>query len=86
MWCVFVFQPSDEDSLSLNVPMTNITEEEGLSKDDSSEHISALTGAAHTRKHALICVDRILKACREKHPLTSLTQQQSDTESVWDPG
>ncbi|XP_055071688.2 leucine-rich repeat and calponin homology domain-containing protein 1 isoform X2 [Misgurnus anguillicaudatus] len=36
-------EPSDEDSLSLNVPMTNITEEEGLSKDDSSEHISALT-------------------------------------------
>uniref|UniRef100_A0A8C1XSK7 Leucine-rich repeats and calponin homology (CH) domain containing 1 n=1 Tax=Cyprinus carpio TaxID=7962 RepID=A0A8C1XSK7_CYPCA len=54
-------EPSDEDSLSLNVPMTNITEEEGLSKDDSSEHISALTGAAHTRKHALTCVDRILK-------------------------
>uniref|UniRef100_A0A672SN99 Leucine rich repeats and calponin homology domain containing 1 n=1 Tax=Sinocyclocheilus grahami TaxID=75366 RepID=A0A672SN99_SINGR len=68
-------EPSDEDSLSLNVPMTNITEEEGLSKDDSSEHISALTGAAHTRKHALTCVDRILKACREKHPLTRLTQQ-----------
>ncbi|XP_056610108.1 leucine-rich repeat and calponin homology domain-containing protein 1 isoform X2 [Triplophysa dalaica] len=36
-------EPSDEDSLSLNVPMTNITEEEGLSKDDSSEHISDLT-------------------------------------------
>lgn len=36
-------EPSDEDSLSLNVPMTNITEEESLSKDDSSEHISALT-------------------------------------------
>ncbi|RXN29054.1 leucine-rich repeat and calponin homology domain-containing 1-like isoform X1 [Labeo rohita] len=36
-------EPSDEDSLSLNVPMTNITEEEGLNKDDSSEHISALT-------------------------------------------
>ncbi|XP_052004711.1 leucine-rich repeat and calponin homology domain-containing protein 1-like isoform X2 [Xyrauchen texanus] len=36
-------EPSDEDSLSLNVPMTNITEEGGLSKDDSIEHISALT-------------------------------------------
>jgi len=35
--------------------MTNITEEEGLSKDDSSEHISALTGAARTRKHTLMC-------------------------------
>ncbi|XP_030642179.1 leucine-rich repeat and calponin homology domain-containing protein 1 [Chanos chanos] len=36
-------EPSDEDSLSLNVPMSHITEEEGLSKDDSTEHISALT-------------------------------------------
>ncbi|KAF7651002.1 hypothetical protein LDENG_00117580 [Lucifuga dentata] len=36
-------EPSDEDSLSLNVPMSNITEEEGISKDDSSEHISSLT-------------------------------------------
>uniref|UniRef100_A0A8D3DZJ6 Calponin-homology (CH) domain-containing protein n=1 Tax=Scophthalmus maximus TaxID=52904 RepID=A0A8D3DZJ6_SCOMX len=37
-------EPSDEDSLSLNVPMSHITEEEGLSKDDSIEHISSLTG------------------------------------------
>ncbi|AWP13663.1 putative leucine-rich repeat and calponin -likey domain-containing protein 1 [Scophthalmus maximus] len=36
-------EPSDEDSLSLNVPMSHITEEEGLSKDDSIEHISSLT-------------------------------------------
>ncbi|XP_041856833.1 leucine-rich repeat and calponin homology domain-containing protein 1 isoform X2 [Melanotaenia boesemani] len=36
-------EPSDEDSLSLNVPMSNITEEDGISKDDSSEHISSLT-------------------------------------------
>ncbi|MBN3322801.1 LRCH1 protein, partial [Atractosteus spatula] len=35
-------EPSDEDSLSLNVPMSHITEEEGLSKEDSSEQISAL--------------------------------------------
>ncbi|XP_029558442.1 leucine-rich repeat and calponin homology domain-containing protein 1 isoform X5 [Salmo trutta] len=40
-------EPSDEDSLSLNVPMSHITEEEGLSKDDSSEHISALTADPH---------------------------------------
>uniref|UniRef100_A0A4W5PFU3 Leucine rich repeats and calponin homology domain containing 1 n=1 Tax=Hucho hucho TaxID=62062 RepID=A0A4W5PFU3_9TELE len=40
-------EPSDEDSLSLNVPMSHITEEEGLSKDDSSEHISALTADTH---------------------------------------
>ncbi|XP_038575460.1 leucine-rich repeat and calponin homology domain-containing protein 1-like isoform X2 [Micropterus salmoides] len=36
-------EPSDEDSLSLNVPMSHITEEEGISKDDSSEHLSSLT-------------------------------------------
>ncbi|CAK6975953.1 leucine-rich repeat and calponin homology domain-containing protein 1 isoform X2 [Scomber scombrus] len=36
-------EPSDEDSLSLNVPMSHITEEDGISKDDSSEHISSLT-------------------------------------------
>ncbi|XP_077393888.1 leucine-rich repeat and calponin homology domain-containing protein 1 isoform X2 [Festucalex cinctus] len=36
-------EPSDEDSLSLNVPMSHITEEDGLSKDDSSEHVSSLT-------------------------------------------
>ncbi|KAF7215246.1 leucine-rich repeat and calponin homology domain-containing protein 1 isoform X3 [Nothobranchius furzeri] len=36
-------EPSDEDSLSLNAPMSNITEEEGIGKDDSSEHISSLT-------------------------------------------
>ncbi|XP_041807440.1 leucine-rich repeat and calponin homology domain-containing protein 1 isoform X3 [Chelmon rostratus] len=36
-------EPSDEDSLSLNVPMSHITEEEAISKDNSSEHISSLT-------------------------------------------
>ncbi|KAM8857070.1 leucine-rich repeat and calponin homology domain-containing protein 1 isoform 4-T4 [Synchiropus picturatus] len=36
-------EPSDEDSLSLNVPLQHITEEEGLDRDDSSEHISSLT-------------------------------------------
>ncbi|XP_017334902.1 leucine-rich repeat and calponin homology domain-containing protein 1 isoform X4 [Ictalurus punctatus] len=36
-------EPSDEDSLSLNVPMSNITEEDGICKDDSIEHISSLT-------------------------------------------
>ncbi|KAG7463592.1 hypothetical protein MATL_G00178350 [Megalops atlanticus] len=35
-------EPSDEDSLSLTVPMSHIMEEEGLSKDDSTDHISAL--------------------------------------------
>ncbi|KAM6970597.1 leucine-rich repeat and calponin homology domain-containing protein 1 [Aplochiton taeniatus] len=47
-------EPSDEDSLSLNVPMTHITEEEGLSKDDSSEHISALTVDPHSDSVELI--------------------------------
>ncbi|XP_076603140.1 leucine-rich repeat and calponin homology domain-containing protein 1 isoform X14 [Chaetodon auriga] len=36
-------EPSDEDSFSLNVPMSHITEEEAISKDNSSEHITSLT-------------------------------------------
>lgn len=36
-------EPSDEDSLSLNVAMSHITEEGGIFKDDSSEQISSLT-------------------------------------------
>ncbi|XP_023192811.1 leucine-rich repeat and calponin homology domain-containing protein 1 isoform X5 [Xiphophorus maculatus] len=47
-------EPSDEDSLSLNVPMSNITEEEGLSKDDSSEHISSLTADPNSDSVRLI--------------------------------
>lgn len=51
----FVLQPSDEDSLSLNIPMSHITEEEGMSKDDSSEHISSLTGQhKHTHTHTSV--------------------------------
>ncbi|XP_033979543.1 leucine-rich repeat and calponin homology domain-containing protein 1 [Trematomus bernacchii] len=42
-------EPSDEDSLSLNVPMSHITEEEGINKDDSSEHISSLTDCDSVR-------------------------------------
>ncbi|XP_029385614.1 leucine-rich repeat and calponin homology domain-containing protein 1 isoform X3 [Echeneis naucrates] len=47
-------EPSDEDSLSLNVPMSHITEEEGLSKDDSSEHISSLTADPNCNSVRLI--------------------------------
>ncbi|XP_061090750.1 leucine-rich repeat and calponin homology domain-containing protein 1-like isoform X2 [Conger conger] len=36
-------EPSDEDSLSLSMPMSHITEERDLCKDDSTDHISALT-------------------------------------------
>ncbi|XP_028819767.1 leucine-rich repeat and calponin homology domain-containing protein 1 isoform X4 [Denticeps clupeoides] len=35
-------EPSDEDSLSLTVPMTHITEEEGLSRENSTDHIRNL--------------------------------------------
>uniref|UniRef100_A0A673CRN3 Leucine-rich repeats and calponin homology (CH) domain containing 1 n=1 Tax=Sphaeramia orbicularis TaxID=375764 RepID=A0A673CRN3_9TELE len=66
-------EPSDEDSLSLNVPMSHITEEEGISKDDSSEHISSLTGTkghtntqiskhTHTNKHTQLSVE-----CRQQY-------------------
>ncbi|KAM4731860.1 leucine-rich repeat and calponin homology domain-containing protein 1 [Anableps anableps] len=47
-------EPSDEDSLSLNVPMSNITEEEGITKDDSSEHISSLTADPNSDSVRLI--------------------------------
>ncbi|KAM3862100.1 leucine-rich repeat and calponin homology domain-containing protein 1 [Diretmus argenteus] len=47
-------EPSDEDSLSLNVPMSFITEEEGISKDDSSEHISSLTADPNSDSVRLI--------------------------------
>ncbi|XP_041856837.1 leucine-rich repeat and calponin homology domain-containing protein 1 isoform X6 [Melanotaenia boesemani] len=47
-------EPSDEDSLSLNVPMSNITEEDGISKDDSSEHISSLTADPNSDSVRLI--------------------------------
>uniref|UniRef100_A0A1A7WRV3 Leucine-rich repeats and calponin homology (CH) domain containing 1 n=1 Tax=Iconisemion striatum TaxID=60296 RepID=A0A1A7WRV3_9TELE len=47
-------EPSDEDSLSLNAPMSNITEEEGISKDDSSEHISSLTADPNSDSLRLI--------------------------------
>ncbi|CAB1457207.1 unnamed protein product [Pleuronectes platessa] len=47
-------EPSDEDSLSLNVPMSHITEEEGISRDDSSEHISCLTADPHSDSVRLI--------------------------------
>ncbi|KAM7406768.1 hypothetical protein PAMA_002809 [Pampus argenteus] len=47
-------EPSDEDSLSLNVPMSHITEEDGISKDDSSEHISSLTADPNSDSVRLI--------------------------------
>ncbi|XP_037644951.1 leucine-rich repeat and calponin homology domain-containing protein 1 isoform X7 [Sebastes umbrosus] len=47
-------EPSDEDSLSLNIPMSHITEEEGISKDDSSEHISSLTADPNSDSVRLI--------------------------------
>ncbi|XP_066542053.1 leucine-rich repeat and calponin homology domain-containing protein 1 isoform X2 [Hoplias malabaricus] len=57
-------EPSDEDSLSLNTPMTNITEEDGLSKDDSSEHISALTdrSPSDSLKEQFHCRDSALSS------------------------
>ncbi|XP_048834185.1 leucine-rich repeat and calponin homology domain-containing protein 1 isoform X5 [Brienomyrus brachyistius] len=55
-------EPSDEDSLSLSAPMSHITEEDGLSKDDSSEHISALT-ADPVRPNS----DRSIENLTERH-------------------
>nr|XP_020487633.1 leucine-rich repeat and calponin homology domain-containing protein 1 isoform X3 [Labrus bergylta] len=64
-------EPSDEDSLSLNVPMSHITEEEGISKDDSSEHISSLTADTNSDSVRLI----------EESPTEALRDQFSYRES-----
>uniref|UniRef100_A0A7N6C352 Calponin-homology (CH) domain-containing protein n=1 Tax=Anabas testudineus TaxID=64144 RepID=A0A7N6C352_ANATE len=56
-------EPSDEDSLSLNVPMSHITEEQGLSKDDSSEHISSLTGTHTLDSHMWTVKVSLLCTC-----------------------
>ncbi|KAM4558753.1 leucine-rich repeat and calponin homology domain-containing protein 1 isoform 1-T1 [Odontesthes bonariensis] len=65
-------EPSDEDSLSLNVPMSNITEEEGISKDDSSEHISSLTADPNSDSVRLI----------EESPTEALKDQFSYRDSA----
>ncbi|XP_028292171.1 leucine-rich repeat and calponin homology domain-containing protein 1 isoform X6 [Gouania willdenowi] len=65
-------EPSDEDSLSLNAPMSHITEEEGVSKDDSSEHISSLTTDPNSDSVRLI----------EESPTEALRDQLSYRDSA----
>ncbi|XP_014391220.1 PREDICTED: leucine-rich repeat and calponin homology domain-containing protein 1 isoform X2 [Myotis brandtii] len=40
-------EPSDEDTVSLNVPMSNIMEEEQIIKEDSCHHLSPIKGDFH---------------------------------------
>ncbi|XP_027444635.2 leucine-rich repeat and calponin homology domain-containing protein 1 isoform X6 [Zalophus californianus] len=40
-------EPSDEDTVSLNVPMSNIMEEEQIIKEDSCHHLSPVKGDFH---------------------------------------
>ncbi|XP_037383230.1 leucine-rich repeat and calponin homology domain-containing protein 1 isoform X3 [Talpa occidentalis] len=40
-------EPSDEDVVSLNVPMSNIMEEEQIVKEDSCHHLSPIKGEFH---------------------------------------
>lgn len=61
-------EPSDEDSLSLNVPMSHITEE-GIGKDNSSEHISSLTADPNSDSVQLI----------EESPTEALRDQNRDS-------
>lgn len=42
--CPVSFQPSDEDTVSLNVPMSNIMEEEQQIKEDSCHRLSPVKG------------------------------------------
>uniref|UniRef100_A0A1A8E3F0 Leucine-rich repeats and calponin homology (CH) domain containing 1 n=1 Tax=Nothobranchius kadleci TaxID=1051664 RepID=A0A1A8E3F0_NOTKA len=65
-------EPSDEDSLSLNAPMSNITEEEGIGKDDSSEHISSLAADPNSDSLRLI----------EESPTEALNEQYSYRDSA----
>ncbi|KAM9850663.1 leucine-rich repeat and calponin homology domain-containing protein 1 isoform 2-T2 [Aulostomus maculatus] len=65
-------EPSDEDSLSLNVPMSHIREEDAISKDDSSEHISSLTADPNSDSVRLI----------EESPTETLKDQLSYPEST----
>uniref|UniRef100_A0A1A8RCG9 Leucine-rich repeats and calponin homology (CH) domain containing 1 n=1 Tax=Nothobranchius rachovii TaxID=451742 RepID=A0A1A8RCG9_9TELE len=65
-------EPSDEDSLSLNAPMSNITEEEGIGKDDSSEHISSLAADPNSDSLRLI----------EESPTEALKEQYSYRDSA----
>ncbi|XP_078795703.1 leucine-rich repeat and calponin homology domain-containing protein 1 isoform X12 [Oryzias latipes] len=65
-------EPSDEDSLGLNVPMSNITEEDGFSKDDSSEHISSLSADPNSDSVRLI----------EESPTEALKDQFSYRDSA----
>ncbi|KAG8524727.1 Leucine-rich repeat and calponin homology domain-containing protein 1, partial [Galemys pyrenaicus] len=40
-------EPSDEDAVSLNVPMSNIMEEEQIVKEDSCHHLGPIKGGFH---------------------------------------
>lgn len=42
--CPVSFQPSDEDTVSLNVPMSNIMEEEQIKEDSCHHHLSPVKG------------------------------------------
>ncbi|XP_036745574.2 leucine-rich repeat and calponin homology domain-containing protein 1 isoform X2 [Manis pentadactyla] len=47
-------EPSDEDTVSLNVPMSNIMEEEQIIKEDSHHRLSPVTGGFHQPDPSLL--------------------------------
>uniref|UniRef100_A0A674HWK8 Calponin-homology (CH) domain-containing protein n=1 Tax=Terrapene triunguis TaxID=2587831 RepID=A0A674HWK8_9SAUR len=47
-------EPSDEDTVSLNVPMSNIMEEDQIIKEDSGHHINLVQGLNVKKRHLTI--------------------------------
>ncbi|KAK0140271.1 Leucine-rich repeat and calponin y domain-containing protein 1 [Merluccius polli] len=67
-------EPSDEESLSLTVAMTNITEE-GISQQDSSEHINTLTADCEAVQ---LIEESPTEALREQSKVTGGTELHID--------
>ncbi|XP_043356510.1 leucine-rich repeat and calponin homology domain-containing protein 1 isoform X6 [Dermochelys coriacea] len=68
-------EPSDEDSVSLNVPMSNIMEEDQIIKEDTGHHINLLQVEFHQGPSLMIHNDKSREAGTQfaegAHPLTT---------------
>ncbi|XP_067419226.1 leucine-rich repeat and calponin homology domain-containing protein 1 isoform X2 [Emydura macquarii macquarii] len=68
-------EPSDEDTVSLNVPMSNIMEEDQVIKEDSGHHIDLVQVEFHQGSSHMIHNEKSREAgnqfAEESHPLTT---------------
>ncbi|XP_042698653.1 leucine-rich repeat and calponin homology domain-containing protein 1 isoform X3 [Chrysemys picta bellii] len=68
-------EPSDEDTVSLNVPMSNIMEEDQIIKEDSGHHINLVQVEFHQGPSLMIHNDKSREAGNQfaegSHPLTT---------------